>query len=170
MLELGGVTVADADWLMFATLNAGAGLIGEKIHDNLEYYFSTAAGMLMFDDSAKIAREIADNRKNNVNFSNNTVQLYYLNDFYYPQSVLLQRTYDELRKAMFTVQGELEANISKGVAAHIENNVSYNKESDGDLSMQEFYNAHKNDVNITVTFLAGLLDIFNEIRNMDNLL
>jgi hypothetical protein len=48
----GGIMeTADAEWLKFALVNSGLGLIGYKNRSSLENYFSLFASYLMFDDA-----------------------------------------------------------------------------------------------------------------------
>lgn len=41
----------DAEWLKFALINSGLGLLGFKNRSSLENYFSLFASYLMFDDA-----------------------------------------------------------------------------------------------------------------------
>lgn len=75
-----------------------------------------------------------------------------------PSSYVLQKTYE----AMAAVTNNLTSEMGKnGVKATITNNVTYDGVS---TDMGTFFNAHKDEVSITLTFLAGFLDIIQEIN------
>ena len=59
MLEQGGITPADKDWLIFATLNSGQHLLGNFLRNSLEDYFSTVASLLLFRSGGNVAEQVA---------------------------------------------------------------------------------------------------------------
>lgn len=51
MLDYGGVTIEDSDWLSMAVYNAGPNLLGSHLKNPLEAIFSAMGAMLLFDDA-----------------------------------------------------------------------------------------------------------------------
>lgn len=99
----GGIMeTVDAEWLKFALVNSGLGLIGYKNRSSLENYFSLFASYLMFDDAqnmitdavAKSAEEIG--KKNSVQ----NIHLYVINGVYMPQSYILYELHKKMTEAM----------------------------------------------------------------------
>ena len=99
----GGIMeTTDVEWLKFALVNSGLGLIGYKNRSSLENYFSLFASYLMFDDAqnmitdavAKSAEEIG--KKHSVQ----NIHLYVINGVYMPQSYILYELHKKMTEAM----------------------------------------------------------------------
>jgi len=78
MAELGGITTADRDWLIFAVMNCGQGLIGASLKPTLESYFSTFASLLMFRSGSELAKQVQQQANNLIKSSSGaaTMRLY----------------------------------------------------------------------------------------------
>lgn len=161
MLDYGGITPDDADWLYLATYNAGPELLGSDLKNPLEAIFSAMGAMLLFDDAgeqAEYIKTILASGQQIEKTSPQFIHLYHLNNLYVPSSYVLQKTYE----AMIAVTNDLTSEMgNKGVKATITNNVTYDGVS---TDMGAFFSAHKDEVSITLTFLAGFLDIVQEIN------
>jgi hypothetical protein len=60
MLGQANISPLDADWLVFALINCGEGMIGADNKHALEDYLSGYVGMLMFSDASFIAQDVYD--------------------------------------------------------------------------------------------------------------
>lgn len=90
------------------------------------------------------------------------IHLYHLNNLYIPSSYVLQKTYEAMKEVVNDLTSSMK---TSGVKATINNNVS---EEPGEIDFNAFFNAHKGEVTITLTFLAGFLDLVNSINNAIN--
>jgi hypothetical protein len=87
---MGGISIADENWLLDACLNAGPNMIGSANKQNLENYFSAIAAILLFDNQIGLVKEAVDNAAStSTNYTVNQLHLFSLNDGYYPISFLL---------------------------------------------------------------------------------
>ena len=88
----------DAEWLKFALLNSGLGLIGHFNRYSLENYFSLFAAYLMFDDAQLIVSDaLADSAKDiDKKTSVQNIHLYIINGVYIPQSYILEELYKRM--------------------------------------------------------------------------
>jgi len=116
MLEQGGITPADKDWLIFATLNSGQHLLGNFLRNSLEDYFSTVASLLLFRSGGNVAEQVA---QLNMPQQDNYIRIYRLGSLFVPNSFILQLTYDALTEANAEI-----AHTAYGSRAMIHNNVS----------------------------------------------
>lgn len=107
MLMSGGISDLDANWLLFALINCGKGMIGERNKNTLEDYLSAFVGLLMFNDASEIVKNTVDFINNS--YEENSVQdihLYVLNNIYIPSSYILNETYKRLSKIFLNVDAE----------------------------------------------------------------
>ena len=93
MLASGGITPLDRDWLIFALINCGEGMIGSDNKHALEDYLSGYVGLLMFSDAAFIAQDVSNYMRSQLNTDISNIHLYALNDKYVPCSYILNETY-----------------------------------------------------------------------------
>lgn len=178
MFELGGITTPDIDWLTFAIYNSGNRTIGgNEIRNKIEDLLSTVAVMLLFDDAGQQAEYIKTQAKERYDVaSTNFLHLYYLNGFYFPASFILQLTYNGLVEAEQQLEGTLKIN-SNGSRANIINHVSENDMAGAQnlknkriyvtnpYEWEKTFEENKGKVKIQLTFLAGLLDIIEQLEN-----
>lgn len=177
MFNLGGITLPDKDWLTFAVYNSGTGTLGgQATRNKVEDLLSTVAVMLLFDDAGQQAEYIKTQAKQRYDVaSTNFLHLYYLNGTYFPASFILQLTYNALVSAEAQLEGTANIN-SKGSRANIINNVS-EKDMAGAQNLktkriyvtnpyewEKTFEENKGKVNIQLTFLAGLLDILDQLK------
>ena len=108
MLCNANISELDADWLIFAMINCGEGMIGSDNKHALEDYLSGYVGLLMFSDASFIAQDIHDYMNNMLVSDISNIHLYVLNDKYVPSSYILHETYVAME--MFLNQIEAETN------------------------------------------------------------
>ncbi len=89
MFQLGGITIQDVDWLIFAVYNSGPHLLGSSIKKDLEHFFSILAVSLMFDDAGEQATYIKNQAENLSDIKPNYLHLFLLNGTYFPLSYIL---------------------------------------------------------------------------------
>lgn len=104
MLADGGITPLDRDWLIFALINCGEGMIGADNKHALEDYLSGYVGLLMFSDAAFITQDVSNYMRSQLNTDISNIHLYVLNDKYVPSSYILNETY----KAMVNFLGGID--------------------------------------------------------------
>jgi hypothetical protein len=68
----------DINWLTFAILNAGDGMIGSANKTAIEDYLSAFASLLMFRTGGELAKQVKHNMENYVIETTNTMHLYSL--------------------------------------------------------------------------------------------
>ena len=163
MLNLGGITPLDAKWLLTATLNAGAGMIGSPLRPALENYFSTAAAMLMFRTGGNTIKQWSEQIKNNVVKAPTKIHIYTFDTIYVPQSYILKLTAEGLKKC-----GDLlfEEASNTGSRAYIYNPVSVSNliQNDWEKTAKDNYKS----VQIKMSLLGGFLDILNQMEEIMN--
>lgn len=176
MYEYGGVDLPDINWMTFAVYNSGNNMIGSENKTPIEHILSAVAGMLLFDDAGEQALYIKSQIEGKQFIppgGSRFLHLYYLNDFYFPSSYILQLTYNGLVEAYNMVQefsfyqnadtGNTSGNI-KGATVTIENNV-IEPSSSYNLGWGDFFEGNKDGVSINIVFLAGLLDIIKILNS-----
>ena len=92
MLADAQINQLDAEWLTFALINCGKGMIGSDNKHALEDYLSAYVGLLMFSDASIISNDIKDYMKSEIVSSVSNIHLYTLNDTYVPSSYILHET------------------------------------------------------------------------------
>lgn len=96
MLNLGGINLIDADFLINAVLNAGDALIGASQRSALENYFSTVASMLMFRSGGQQLASLSQQGLKAIHNDTTKIHLYTFNTKFFPESFILQKTYEGL--------------------------------------------------------------------------
>lgn len=162
MAQLGGISDIDSNWLINAAINTASGLIAQDMKDPLEKLLSSLAGALMFDDAALILDEINQQAVTEAaQVSISQIHLYNLQGFYFPLSYVLQETYNGLIK----VQGAIESNY-KGNKITIKNNYQTKNFENEKISASTWEREGQkalSDTGIKMTFMAGFLDILNNL-------
>lgn len=181
MMEYGGITPPDRDWLTFAVYNTGENLVGSTWKNRVEILLSTVAVMLLFDDAGQqaqyITQQSSEMYKNQA--STKFLHLYYLNGVYYPSSFILQLTYDGLKQSLKVLDKYGAEVTNHGGKVTIENTIGIQNQSGGQrdeksgriytTSQTDWYDTfsdNREKVKIHLTFLAGMLDILEQLNNM----
>lgn len=173
MLSYGGITPPEHDWLVFSVYNSGAGMVGSGAKKSLEDLFSTVAIMMLFDDAGVQAQYISQQAQEYMTPVTGSIHLYNLNGVYVPESFVLKLTYNGLVEAENKL-AEVAGFNSSGSRASIINNVT-EAQMQGALGRNTVtsssdwfttFEKNKGQVSINITFLAGFLDILNQLNNM----
>ena len=90
----------DAEWLKFALINSGLGLLGFKNRSSLENYFSLFASYLMFDDAQLMISQALAESAQEIGKTNSVqeIHLYVINGVYIPQSYILEELYKHMQE------------------------------------------------------------------------
>ena len=166
--ELGGITPVDRNWLIFATLNCGNGLMGAHLRPSLEDYFSVVASMLLFRTGGLLADQISSEGQQYV--SANNIHIFTLGPLYVPASYILLTTLEALQEA-----DNLITRAAAGSKTVIRNNVTEKDKYTENVKLvdgqtvkvgqwYETYARNYSRVSINVQLLAGFLDILEEIE------
>lgn len=169
-----GLDSFDRDWLIFALINCGTGMIGSQNKTDLEDYLSIFASMLMFNDAYLIADDVRNfMHKNYTNTTVKDIHLYVLNNVYIPNSYILKETYDALSKTFLKLESEISGG-NHGINLTLTTyNTGYNKTfSLEELDLAQSGNAWEKEsetalktTKLTMTFMAGFLDILRQIND-----
>lgn len=152
MLDSGGISMIDAEWLYQAMLNAGKNMIGSNNKHALEDYFSTFIGFLMFNDAALMVEDVGNFLNNNFISDSQDIHLYQLNGIYVPNSFILQKTYEALANLP-------NSSKDQGITAKLHTYDGGPIKGDWAGTSEKAAAATK----LEMKFLAGFLDILNEI-------
>jgi len=96
MMEAGGITLDDKQWLQFAMINAGRNMIGHTYKTSIEDYFSLFVGFLMFNDAYIMVEDAKKYIENAYDSNVSDLHLYELNGVFIPASYLLQKTWESM--------------------------------------------------------------------------
>lgn len=179
MYEFGGITPIDAEIIIDALLNCSNDMIGGQFNyvENIKEYLIGGAAMLMFDEGFANTKPFLDKIKENFgNATPTTVHLYLLNGAYIPASYILQNIYENLSEIVSDIIQEEERMTSSKVKSRLEviNNVSQNDfpEENQNATYLPNWNKYSQYAQDTVTihflFMAGILDIFEQLPNAFN--
>ncbi len=166
MAELGGITSIDTDWLINAVMNTGSGLVAENLKDPLQNLLSSLAGAIMFDDAALIMSEINKELERSIHFNHTSVKqihFYNLNGLFFPLSYILSQTLADLTKVSADLIGSIKDHGNKVI---ITNNYQ-TKEFTDKITKNDWITEGQAAINasyIKMTFMAGFLDILNNIK------
>ena len=166
MAEKGGISKLDKEWLIEAAINCASGLIGDDLllKDPLQKLLSALAGALMFDDAGLIMHEIAQGVEQENTKKLLSIHMYNLNGLYFPLSYVLNQTYEGLKEAK-----EKTEEIYKGNQVHIIN--KYRTKKFLPFTEEDWIRESQTAIDKTavkMTFMAGFLDILNELFPKNN--
>lgn len=172
MLETGGITPIDADFLISAVINAGDGMIGSNQRPALENYFTTIASMLMFRTGGRLLEQWKTQAITGYPIGTTKIHIYTFNTIYVPESYILLMTYNALQKCVNLLNDTVQNTGSKAFI--------YNPVSEANKEQKTFY-SNKNEVDVMIpdwqatsdsnypkvkiemALMGGFLDILNEI-------
>lgn len=110
MLELGGITPLDYNFLINAIMNAGPGMLGYNQKDKLETYLSSIAAVCMFSSGAQSLKDYAESVKQAASqiegigsMSTTKIHIFSLGKLYVPLSYILHLIYIGLEKCVNTL-------------------------------------------------------------------
>lgn len=175
MYELGGISPYDKEALLFAILNCAPSAIGSHLKDSLEAYLLGGAAMIMFDEGFSIGKKYLQDMKEQVNIENfsgpKTLGLYYLNLTYVPSSYILYNIYQSLLQFYHKLPSDIHT-VKVRNRVVINNNASESLIPDSGSLPERFKaaaTAAEKQITIQFLFMAGMLDILNNLQNSFNI-
>lgn len=170
MFRLGGIKLIDQNWLIFAAMNTASHLIagdGRNIVSSLELYLSIIAGVLMFNDSDAIVKEVSNKIFNSLPKNVEQIHVYRLEGYYFPLSYILQETYQDLVRLAEDITRL--AKPGHGNRVNIYSEASWRNfhgnttQDDWEMEGQRTLDSTR----IKMTFMAGFLDILEGLKIID---
>lgn len=175
MFEKGGISPIDKEWLIFAVLNTSRKSYGYNLRNPIGNYLAFMAAMMMFEYSEEEIENASSHYIANIESSGpKTMNLYYVNGFYFPSSFVLNLIYEGLMKTYGLI--EQATFKSKGGKVVIKNTITYHhvlgdRRTDSAADWHAVSAAAQSETQIRFTFLAGLLDIMEQLdNNLGNIL
>lgn len=176
MYELGGISPIDKDLLLFAAINCGPDGFAKGLKEDLANYLLGGAAMIMFDDGFTAANAFLDRMKQEFSFSIPSLHLYRLNGIYIPASYIYSNIHKNLQQVYGLLSTETNlSNINHNNKVIINNNITEAKTKPhwglmpSPQQRWDFVSeAALSEVQITFVFMAGLLDIFEQIPKAFN--
>ena len=174
LFEAGGITSFDRDWLIFALINCGQGMIGKGNKHHLEDYLSMVAGLLMFNDAYLISQDVRKFMENTyTDTSVEDIHLYVLNNVYIHNSYVLEETYRAMLHAFINLEDYIygeevyhKINLTLKTYDTGYKKTFSRKELDfgqGGVAWKEESKLAIKRTKLTMTFLGGFLDILEQI-------
>lgn len=172
MLVDGELTPLDTEWLTFALINCGNGMIGSDNKHALEDYLSGYVGLLMFSDASFISEDVMNYYRGNIGpSSSSNIHLYVLNDKYVPSSYILHETYKAMANFISGIEDaahgtELHLKVYDSPNAYktLETGASWKLET---LSGPAWYDESKAALEAThleMRFLRGFTSLLEQLR------
>lgn len=177
MYETGGLSVANYEWMKFAILNCSSASLGKNLRNPIQKYLSFAAAMMMFNYGEAEIQRVAEELRGDFShsYSPEFINLYVLNGMYFPSSYILTL----VREGLYECQEELKLKtikqrysstgvkiINKATPAWIDPHAD-----PYDAEWFKIGAQANSQIQIIFTFLAGFLDILDDLeRKMNNLL
>lgn len=173
LFEAGGIATFDRDWLIYALINCGQGMIGQNNKHQLEDYLSMVAGLLMFNDAYLISQDVRKFIENTyTDTSVEDIHLYVLNNVYIPNSYILEQTYRAMLHSFIDLEGYFYEGLNNGINLTLKTyDTGYKKTftrdsldfNQGGVAWKEETKLAVEQTKLTMTFLAGFLDILEQI-------
>lgn len=168
MYEKGGISPADLEWLKFAIINCSPESLGSHLKNPIEKYLSFAGAMMMFNYGASQIAYAGEILKGKSVTSPKVFNLYYLNSFYFPGSLVLQIILNRLKECSQELTG-IKDQYASGTGVQIINNSHYGiGETNMNANPEARWVSHGektiSQIEIHFTFLAGMLDILNSLQ------
>lgn len=171
MYELGGISSADAEELLFAVLNCGSTMIGSDIKTSLETYLLGGAALIMFDDSFAASDTFLQGLLDEFR-GQRIVNLYRINTFYVPASYILEEIYNNLVKIYQDLNSQINT-LNQHNRVTIINNVEYSEEiakGDTPQARAEAMSSYtQSNIDIQFSFMGGLLDVLENLPKITNI-
>ena len=187
MYQLGGITPADKELLYFALINCSSAAIGAGLKDNLATYLLGGAALMLFDEGFTASNNFLQNMINNFGFAPHSLHIFALQTEFIPASYVYTQIYSNLIAVYEDISASyytLSANQFEGKnKLTITNNLSMadiptdyhagdhvaGKYSTPQSRWDYIRDLASKSVNIEMIFMAGLLDIFEQIPQAFNI-
>ena len=174
MYELGGITPIEADELLFSILNCAPSAIGSGLKEHLENYLLGGAALMMFDEGFTASKTYLKQMQEQIgiNALPTNLNLYFLNGVYVPASYIIYNIYANLSAFYGQLNTDIES-IKQRNRVVITNNASLSlvSKASGTTLAERFSAtaaAAMDQINIQFLFMAGMLDILNNLSNVFN--
>lgn len=158
MMEAGGITLDDKQWLQFAMINAGRNMIGRTYKTSIEDYFSLFVGFLMFNDAYIMVEDAKKYIENKYDSDVSDLHLYELNGVFIPTSYLLQKTWESMNGILNDIQSA--AARKQGTRAVLHTYDGKPQRGNWDQTA----NVATEQTKLEMKFLAGFLDLLNALE------
>lgn len=182
MYEAGGITPIDAEIIIDALLNCSNDMIGGAFSpvEKIKEYLIGGAAMLMFDEGFANTVPFLKMMQNSFGeAAPSVVHLYQLNGSYIPASYILQNIYENLAEIIGDINSLSENSrmTSEKVKStlHVINNVAEESlpekyhNAENTSNWQKYSQYAQDTVTIHFLFMAGILDIFEQLPNAFNI-
>lgn len=176
IFEAAGAKIAkkDMDWLITAILNSGDLMLGKNNRNLIETYLGSLAVFALFNEGgaevAIINKLINDTQSHITETTPQIMHLYHLNGAYYPGSFVLAQALEsvsavitELENAQSVTNHNSNIRILNPIGPNILPNRKGSEPSDT-APWQTISKTALSSVSINIVFLAGLIDILNNIN------
>ena len=160
------LSIQDINWLLFAILNCGTQAIGSSHKSELEDYFSSLVGYLMFNDAELLVEDVINNVKITKSHNQITdIHVYNINGIYIPNSFILEQTYNALTKVSNDLTNVNNIGIKATINTYNGGPVNQDSKQLEISDWQATSNAALDVTKIKMTFLAGFFDILNKLAD-----
>lgn len=175
MYTLGGISPIDKDTLYFAVINCGADALGAGLKSSIQDYLLGGAALMMFDDGFTATNNYLETMRTALGFSAAPgLHLFAVNGRLIPASYVYSSIYNALSQAYAHIIEEVQITFKSQASSinkvTITNSISQEGNKPSYLSMpaaQDRWNKvaedAQNSINISFSFLGGILDIFEGI-------
>ena len=161
MYETGGLSTVDVEALLFAVLNCGDAMIGSELRPLLEHYILGGAALMMFDDSFTAIEGYFDKAAGEFT-GQKTVNIYRLNTKYVPASYVLDGILKSLRSYYNDLKEESKLQYGKVTINNPFTAQNMPRKGDPWQNMETMSQKALNGINISFSFMGGLLDTINK--------
>ena len=178
MYQLGGITAIDAEKILFAVLNCGNAMVGSNIREHLETYLLGGAALMMFDDgfanSENFLAQMAQEFEGFI--GQRVVHFYRVGPAYIPASYILDNIVRNLEYVYKDLENQTDfSSIQSSNKVTIINDVTESIIPDAKSVPQpidrwtQVSQKTQSSVQITFSFMAGLLDIIENFAKAINI-
>jgi len=177
MYDTGGISRLDYSLLFFVLANCGPDSIASDLQDDLAHYLLGGAMMILFDEGFTASKKFLQDTTEKIGFSPSAVHLFNLQGGHFvPASLVYTTVYNNLLMAYRDISSQIITlskldNITNNITI-INNITKKNIPSYTTMSLaQDRWDTvkklanDKENIDIKITFLAGILDIFEAIPN-----
>lgn len=172
-----GLTQEEIDWLIFAAINnSSLSVVGRKNEDILESILGSLATFAIFDEGgaelAILRDKIIEITENNTN--PNIMHLYLLNGIYYPGSYVLTTVLNNLKQILNEIKTEVghtgpsNIKLTNTTTFDVLPNRGYKNQGSNTLNKTPWQTVSESAAartEIHITFLAGLMDVINNLHS-----
>ena len=176
MYAIGGISKIDYELLYFVLANCGEDAIASELKQDLAHYLLGGAMMILFDEGFTASQNFLNNMKQEFGFAPSIVHLFNLQGGHFvPASFVYNSIYNNLLSAYSDIASNIDIkNINTGNVTneiHIINNITEKDKPDWKImpKAQDRWDTvaskatDSKNIDIKITFLAGILDMFEAI-------